>query len=115
MYKLQSINGAAPPASLFGTPQREVELLDGSVTLFDSGSYTTALIVRTTELGTVKVDTQTATGRYERNGNSLLFRSPPSSFAPSGGVTVVRVNQDGTLESSQWATVVRFRPIQRSH
>jgi hypothetical protein len=98
-YTLQTINGQAPPRTVFQDASGRVEITGGRVNLNADGTFSDATDLRVTSGTTVLTDTETAVGMWVQNGDNITFNvSGGGSYSMAlAGRTLTQVEEGITL------------------
>lgn len=76
-YTMQTVNGSAPPVTIFQVGTDKVEVTGGSVTMNADNTFSGVTSIRETSGGeALPVETFTCTGTYTRSGSAVTFTEP---------------------------------------
>lgn len=104
-YSLSSVNGSAPPVILFTEGTYTLRVTSGNFVVNTNNTFSATTTYQETEAGQTSSTTETCTGTYTRNSNSLAF-----SEAESGETCGADYN--GTWNGSNSLTVAYDATIQ---
>jgi hypothetical protein len=77
-YNLQTINGASPPVTILQIGPDRLEITSGNFTVSANNTFSNTHTYRETSGGQTTTVTETCTGTYSRNGNSVSFAEATS-------------------------------------
>ena len=87
-YSLKTVNGVNLPYVIAQTGQDKDELISGSITVNNGGSFTDAFTVRSTRSGQATTSSSADAGTWTSNGTAITFvfnnGSTPSTGSLSG-------------------------------
>jgi hypothetical protein len=72
-YALQTINGQATPVTIIQIATYRLEVVSGSLAINTNNTFSNTLTYRETDSGQIVTGSETCTGTYSRNGNSVTF------------------------------------------
>jgi hypothetical protein len=76
-YTLRSVNGVAPPVTVYADTAMKVEALEGAITLNGDGTWSSRETYRTTYTsGTVTTETPVNVGRFTVSGSDIILTDP---------------------------------------
>src|SRR5215207_1261249 len=84
-YDLQSINGIAPPVTIYQEGTFKVEVTDAGITMNADNTFVGSTTIRESDVGGSSSSSTVCLGTYTRNGNSITFIEPSSSTDDCGG------------------------------
>jgi hypothetical protein len=96
-YNLQSVNGLSVPLTVFQFGEDKLEITAGSLTLHANNTFSSQLTMRITEDGEVVTESDSATGTYTRNGNSLVFAADGETITGTISGNTITVSDDGLV------------------
>jgi len=105
-YSLQTINGSPVPVVVFQLPGFSLTVMSGTVTLNSGGSFTGVLTYRQVDGQQTATITETCTGTYTVNGNSVTFSEGVSTGTDCGGT------YNGTWDGDDRLTVAYDATLQ---
>ena len=75
-YDLKSVNGTAPPVTVFQAGTYRVQVTDGEIDLEANNTFNVSFTVRETDVGEDITTTSICPGTYTQSGNTITFTEP---------------------------------------
>lgn len=105
-YTLKTVNGAAMPVTLATAPGYSLRITSASFTVNANNTFSNTATFQETQGSATVSETETCSGTYTKNGNSLTFTESSAANSDCGGT------YNGTWDGSNTLTVALDATVQ---